>query len=120
MFSRKNIIMIALIAIFVMGAVVLQATYIVVRNVYSIYSHDALDLVVTDYEGNPVFHFNTGPLYNVPSTYEFNCPVDPGQYNYIVTQGNREASGTFHSSQYEEIVILPGGYEKREGIPGQE
>ena len=123
MFSRKNTVIIALIAIFALGSVVLQASITIeVSNVYSnAWSHEAVEVHL---EGGYWWwsdNFDSGPLYNVPPTYVFYgvfLPVQNALYEYTINQGSRTVSGTFYyHGQWGFSVTLPGHYEPRPNDP---
>ena len=116
---RRNTIIIALIAIFVLGSVILHADIIdiQVRNVYSHnWSHAPLEVITYELgSSTPYRTHTTGNLYNLPSsTYTFeNKYYDQGSYTYTATQGNRTVSGSFYLHGQWGVILksLPGPYE---------
>ena len=119
MFSRKNTVIIAIIAIFVLGSVILHADIIdiQVRNVYShVWSHAPLEVITYELgSSTPYRTHTTGNLNNLPSsTYTFeDLYYDQGGYDYTVTQGNRTVSGQFWLWGQWGVILksLPGPYE---------
>ena len=122
MFSRKNTIIIALIAMFVLGTIVLHAESINLR-VNNIYRYN--------YGPAPV-HFDadgwsTGDevrlvktnIANEPNSYVtwYGVPIVQDVYYYTASQAERSVGGVFYYSQNWEICTLPGPVEPIPSTP---
>ena len=115
---RKNTVIIAIIAIIVLGSVILHADIIEiqVRNVYSHgWSNEPVEVIAYQSgSSNPYRTYTTGNLYNLPiSTITFGSSYYPqGYYTFTATQGNRFVSASICLiGQGVVILTLPGPYE---------
>jgi len=115
MFNKKNTIIIALIAIFTLGSILLNADVvdIQVSNVYSRnYGHEPVEFVAEGY-GNHDFSKITGELHDLddPWIYWENQPIFNSAYECEAKQDNRSVSGVRYSSQWLWYFRLPGRWE---------
>ena len=116
MFSRKNTIIIALIAIFVLGSVVLHAETIDVEiwNVYSRnWGHESVTFNAVGQGTGSTASRETGYLYNLtPPMVAFDgIGLVPDTYNYTAAQDTRSVTGEFHYQDGFLKCTLPGQWE---------
>lgn len=113
---RKNTIIIAIIAIFVLGSVILHAGVydLEINNVYSHnWSHAPVYVTLVSIHGTT--YLDSGTLTNLPSsTYTFeNEHLDECYYTFTAHQEDRTISGSFSLHGQWGVVLgtLPGPYE---------
>lgn len=113
---RKSIIIIAIIAIFVLGSVILHAGVydLVINNVYS-HNWSNSPVYVTLVSSYGTRNISSGDLHNLPSsTYTFeNEHLNEGYYLFTASQDSRSISGSFYLHGQWGVVLgtLPGPYE---------
>jgi hypothetical protein len=122
MFSRKNTIIVAFMAIFVLCIAILHADLmdVEVSNVYSYgWSNQAVIVEIRDWANQTWTILNSGPMFEQPITYTFHdVYIIPGGYHYYAHQGDREVSGPFsYHGQWGISIRLPGPYEPRPDDP---
>ncbi len=113
MFSRKNTIIIVLIAIFVLGSVILHAETIDVEvwNVYSRnWGHESVTFRAVGQATGWVITRASGNVYNLtPPMVGWNgIGVSPQFYDYTATQNTRSVTGVFHYQDGLVKCTLPG------------
>ena len=115
MFNKKNTIIIALIAIFVLGSITLNALLRVeVWNVYSrSWGHDHVTWEATSqfsgYEVSRVWYY---PNNLTPAMVAWNgIALGPGDHDYEAAQDTRSVTGEVHQSETLLKITLPGQWE---------
>jgi hypothetical protein len=113
--NKRNILIVAMLAMILMGSVVLSAgnTTFIIHNVYSITQHDPVEIFFFDSS-------STGELYNLDSStltinHHYITPPTPSMSVILVKQGNREwrYSGWGTPAIGDVELELPGPYENR-------
>ena len=118
MFSRKNTVIIALIAIFVFSTIILHAATVNIKvsNVYSRnWGHSPVTFNGSRIGGGHTISKNSGSVYNLPNPWVYwpNVLVYNNQSSYacVAAQGTRSVSDTRHTSNYNWFYTLPGPWE---------
>jgi len=111
--NKRNILIVAMLAMILMGSVMLSAAVV---NVHNVHSNGTLTLTYETQAGQQSISITIGQI--TSSTETLIIPLHTGMNTITATQGNRTVTGTYFYNGSNEInITLPGPWEK---IPGQE
>ena len=115
MINRKNIIVIAIMAIMLMGSVVLSAAQF---NIHNVHSNQTLHIYYPNYQGTGHIGLPIGQQ-TTTTTVTVDVPITFGGSVITVTQGDRTVTRSVNYNGHNDSfdITLPGPWEK---LPGQE